>query len=205
MIWMSLQTPTHRASNGKENSLRPNAEKGLIYWEPPSLQRNYPPSSVLFDYPTPCGTFAFLSLLSIVRHTFIHERYYRVSRVAAYSHYQTCHGLQPRGNAYLLAIIANTHIDFRLVNNVVFPVYLLTRLNPFNHKAYGLSVRCPTLKVRDYSLPSKDSLPSGRPAFRGGIRRITRRRLAEGYIRKLSCAVYCGGSRLCHNDCYQCA
>ena len=37
----------------------------------------------------------------------------------------------------------------------------LSRLNPFNLMAYGLSSRCPTLNLRDYSPRSKDSLPGG--------------------------------------------
>ena len=38
---------------------------------------------------------------------------------------------------------------------------LLSRLNPFNLTAYGLSACCPTLKVRGYPPPSKDSLTGG--------------------------------------------
>jgi len=45
---------------------------------------------------------------------------------------QTCHGLRPRGNKYQLAINADIHFDFHLVNNVVFPIFLLTRLIPFS-------------------------------------------------------------------------
>lgn len=56
-------------------------------------------------------------------------------------------------------------------NNTVssFLSALLTRLNPFNLSAFGLSARCPTLKADCYQAASKDSLPGGRPAFRGGI------------------------------------
>ena len=54
-------------------------------------------------------------------------------------------------------------------NCVVLPSASLTGLIPFNLAAYGLPACCPTLKVRDYSLPSKDLLPGGWPAFRGGI------------------------------------
>ena len=44
----------------------------------------------------------------------------------------------------------------------------LSRLNPFNLTAYGLPSRCPTLNLGDCSRRSKDSLPGGWPAFRGG-------------------------------------
>ena len=46
----------------------------------------------------------------------------------------------------------------------------LTRLIPFNLTAYGLSSRYPTLNLWNYFHRSKDSLPSGWPAFRDGIR-----------------------------------
>lgn len=45
----------------------------------------------------------------------------------------------------------------------------LTRLIPFNLTAYGLSARCPTLKAGCYHAASKDLLPDGWLAFRGGI------------------------------------
>jgi len=41
------------------------------------------------------------------------------------------------------------------------PVYGLTGLDPFTLSHYGLHACCPTLKDRDYSVTSKDSLPGG--------------------------------------------
>jgi hypothetical protein len=38
---------------------------------------------------------------------------------------QTCHGLRPRGSKYRLAICVCTYLDFRLVNNVVLPIFCL--------------------------------------------------------------------------------
>ena len=48
-------------------------------------------------------------------------------------------------------------------------ILTLSRLNPFNLTAYGLSSRYPTLNLWNYSHRSKDALPSGWPAFRGGV------------------------------------
>jgi len=50
-----------------------------------------------------------------------------------------------------------------------FLLSLLTGLNPFNLAAFGLPARCPTLKAECYHSASKDSLPGGWPAFRGGL------------------------------------
>jgi hypothetical protein len=67
-------------------------------------------------------------------------------------------------------------VDFRNPKSVVLPIATITRLNPFNLTAYGLSVRCPTLKAACYHTASKDSLPGGWLTFRGGLptRWITR-------------------------------
>jgi len=71
-------------------------------------------------------------------------------------------------------------VDFHCLQSVVLPNATITRLNPFNLTAYGLSARCPTLKAGCYHPASKDSLPGGWPTFRGGIptRLITRPCLA---------------------------
>ena len=55
-------------------------------------------------------------------------------------------------------------------NIVALPYFflLLTRLYPFNLTACGLSACCPTLKAACYHATSKDLLPGGWPAFRGG-------------------------------------
>ena len=110
----------------------------------------------------------FLPLLSVVRHTRFKTREQRTSRVAAYSQCPTCHGLRPRRGATDLPF-ASGHVDFRHNYNVVPLDYNLSRLNPFNLTAYGLSSRCPTLNLGDCSRRSKDSLPGGWPAFRGGL------------------------------------
>jgi hypothetical protein len=54
-------------------------------------------------------------------------------------------------------------------NCVVLPIASHTGLNPFSLAVYGLSACCPTLKAGCYHTSSKDSLPGGWPAFRGGI------------------------------------
>jgi hypothetical protein len=74
----------------------------------------------------------------------------RTSRVAAYSQCPTCHGLRPRRGVTDLPF-ASEHFDFRIEYNVVPLDYNLSRLNPFNLTAYGLSSRCPTLNLGDYS------------------------------------------------------
>lgn len=63
-----------------------------------------------------------------------------------------------------------------IFHRVVLPIASLTGLNPFCLAAYGLYARCPTLKTACCHAVSKDSLPGGWPAFRGGIhtRLITR-------------------------------
>jgi hypothetical protein len=80
------------------------------------------------------------------------------------------------GSRHHLAISGDACIDFHLLNNVVLPTRNISGLNPFNLSAYGLSARYPTLKTLRYHKASKDSLPGGWPAFRGGIhtRLITR-------------------------------
>ena len=109
-----------------------------------------------------------LPLLSVGRHTRFSAREQRTSRVAAYSQCPKCHGLRPQRGATDLPF-ASEHVDFRIRYYVVPLDYNLSRLNPFNLTAYGLSSRCPTLNLGDYSRRSKDSLPGGWPAFRGGI------------------------------------
>ena len=73
------------------------------------------------------------------------------------------------GSSQLLAISGADCVDFHLLNNVVLPTRKITGLNPFNLSAYGLPARYPTLKASCYHEASKDSLPGGWPAFRGGI------------------------------------
>jgi hypothetical protein len=89
----------------------------------PFLQQHYPPSSVLRCHPTPPASFAFLPLLSVVRHTHITARKQRASRVAVHSQCQTCHGLRPRGGKPFLAINVTVHVDFRNCDGVVPPSF----------------------------------------------------------------------------------
>ena len=65
---------------------------------------------------------------------------------------------------------ATVNFGFRQSNNVALPSLKLTRLNPFNLAACGLSACCPTLKTACYHTASKDLLPGGWPTFRGGSR-----------------------------------
>ena len=71
----------------------------VLMWRP-FLQRHYPPSPVLRRHPTPWVPFAFLPLLSVVRHTRFLARGPRASRVTAHSQCPTCHALRPRGSGY---------------------------------------------------------------------------------------------------------
>jgi len=48
-----------------------------------------------------------------------------------------------------------------LWKSVVFPVCLISGLNPFTLSDFGLHARPPTLKVEDYSSSSKGWLPGG--------------------------------------------
>jgi len=73
------------------------------------------------------------------------------------------------GSSLHLACNGDDCVDFHLLNNVVLPTRNIAGLNPFNLAAYGLSARYPTLKTLRYHKASKDSLPVGWPAFRGGI------------------------------------
>jgi len=68
-----------------------------------------------------------------------------------------------------LPLNGDAHVDFHYSKSVVLPNMIITRLNPFILSVYGLSARCPTLKTDCYQSDSKDSLPGGWPAFRGGV------------------------------------
>ena len=63
----------------------------------------------------------------------------------------------------------DTCVDFHCKKSVVLPTRKITGLNPFSLSVYGLSARYPTLKTACYQSVSKDSLPGGWPAFRGGV------------------------------------
>ena len=94
----------------------------------------------------------------------------RVSRVAVQSLCHACHGLRPRGSDHHLTLAVMPVLTSAHFDAVILPVDLITGLYPFNLSAYGLHARCPTHKVGDYSPPSKDLLPGGWLAFRGGVR-----------------------------------
>ena len=69
---------------------------------------------------------------------------------------------------------SDAHVDFRLCDNVILPNSFFRGSIPSTLRAtgprltaYGLHACGPTLKVGDYSPPSKDSLPGGWPTLPG--------------------------------------
>ena len=106
-------------------------------------------------------------LLRLLKPSPIHGREHGVSRVAASSQCHACHGLRPRGAAAARPLAAAVVLASANLNTSPFPVCQLSGLYPFNLSAYGLHACGPTLEVRDYSPPSKDSLPGGWPCLTG--------------------------------------
>jgi hypothetical protein len=100
------------------------------------------------------------------------------SRVAVISSCHACHGLRPRGSARHPAIPVAHMLTSACATTSSFPTpsFEAQSLQPCEHccprfTAYGLHACGPTLEVRDYSPPSKDSLPGGWPALPGRVSR----------------------------------
>src|SRR5207244_12725370 len=125
----------------------------------PSLQRHYPPSSVLLVDPTPCRLFALPPFVRLSGHTPVSRRRRRVSRVTCQSLCHSCHGLRPRRRVCSLAFAVAALLTSVVSKTSSSSISHISGLYPFNLSACGLCACLPTLKVGDYSPSSKAGYP----------------------------------------------
>jgi len=142
----------------------------LHLWRP-SLQRHYPPSSVLRRHPTPDDASTRLALLSLVGlDPFLSGRH-QVSQVAVCSSCPTCHALRPRRRQEALAMRPSRWWLPRCQPCRPSRVYSLSRLNHFSFRlrpaglitlrlSLGIAPAGPGLSTRWLAcLPGRGSLP----------------------------------------------